>query len=360
MPIGEFARRTGLTSSALRFYADSGVLTPADVDPATGYRSYAEQQVVRATTLRQLRDMGMPLGHAGQVLDADDVEAARLIDEHVTTIVAEARRAQRTAAALTSTLATTLTSTLATGDGQPLGTVSGPVLAAALDQVLSASSSDPDLPVLNSVHVEVEGTAMTLTATDRFRLATRSLVRAEPATASWSGIVHADDLRLAAPVIRRSPTVLLARGDEELHLRVVGGDHRRCRLVPGEYPDHRHLLESLPDVVTRVVVSRDLLERSLEMAAVARIGIDVAGGSIAIQPDGDEQAVQELPAVVTGEDLEIWFDTTTLHPAVAVAVGPDVMIDVRGPAQPATVRSADRGDLTTLVMPVHRSTEGTS
>lgn len=47
MPIGDFARRSGLTSSALRFYADSGLLHPAEVDPASGYRYYTADQVNR-------------------------------------------------------------------------------------------------------------------------------------------------------------------------------------------------------------------------------------------------------------------------------------------------------------------------
>jgi hypothetical protein len=42
MPNGDFARRSGLTSSALRFYADSGLLRPAEVDPASGYRYYGK------------------------------------------------------------------------------------------------------------------------------------------------------------------------------------------------------------------------------------------------------------------------------------------------------------------------------
>ena len=38
--IGEMARASGLTVSALRFYDGAGVLVPAAVDPATGYRTY--------------------------------------------------------------------------------------------------------------------------------------------------------------------------------------------------------------------------------------------------------------------------------------------------------------------------------
>jgi len=38
--IGEVARASGLSVSALRFYDGAGVLVPAEVDPATGYRRY--------------------------------------------------------------------------------------------------------------------------------------------------------------------------------------------------------------------------------------------------------------------------------------------------------------------------------
>ena len=345
MPIGEFARRTGLTASALRFYADSGVLPPAEIDATTGYRHYAEQQVARATRLRQLRDIAMPLGRAGQVLDADDLEASRLVDEHVAIIVDDARRAQRTAEVLRSSLMA--------GDVQLLTAVSGPVLATALDQVLSASSPDPDLPVLNSVHLEIEASAITLTATDLFRLARRTLVSAKPSAVTWSGIVHADDLRLAAPAIRRSSTVALAAGTGDVQLQIDDGEDQRCRLVAGEYPDHRQMLSALPDVVTRVLVPRDLFERSLELAAASRVRVSITAGAVAVTAVEGEQGSHPLAATVTGNDSEVWFETTTLYPAVASAVGPDVMLDLRGPDQPATIRSADRGDLTTLVMPVH-------
>lgn len=70
MPIGVFAQRSGLTSSALPFYADSGLLKPAEVDPISGYRYYSADQVARATVLRQLREIAMPLAAVEAVLDA--------------------------------------------------------------------------------------------------------------------------------------------------------------------------------------------------------------------------------------------------------------------------------------------------
>ena len=59
-----------------------------------------------------------------------------------------------------------------------------------------------------------------------------------------------------------------------------------------------------------------------------------------------------LPATVHGTPMTIGFALTTLYPAVATALGDDLLLDLRAPDLPVTVRSADEGDLITLVMPV--------
>jgi DNA-binding transcriptional MerR regulator len=61
MPIGTFASATQLSAKALRLYADNGLLIPAFVDDATGYRYYRPEQVHDARLVRVLRDMDMPL-----------------------------------------------------------------------------------------------------------------------------------------------------------------------------------------------------------------------------------------------------------------------------------------------------------
>ena len=44
-PIGRFARLTGLTVRAVRHYGELGLLEPAYIDPDTGYRYDAPDQV---------------------------------------------------------------------------------------------------------------------------------------------------------------------------------------------------------------------------------------------------------------------------------------------------------------------------
>jgi DNA-binding transcriptional MerR regulator len=59
--IGEFSTMTRLSRKALRHYHDLGLLEPAEVDPATGYRYYDTAQVEVARLIRRFRDLDMPV-----------------------------------------------------------------------------------------------------------------------------------------------------------------------------------------------------------------------------------------------------------------------------------------------------------
>jgi PPM family protein phosphatase len=58
---GEFARASRLSRKALRLYDGLGLLSPRQVDPATGYRLYAAAQLEQARLVAWLRRLGMPL-----------------------------------------------------------------------------------------------------------------------------------------------------------------------------------------------------------------------------------------------------------------------------------------------------------
>ncbi|MER6692998.1 MerR family transcriptional regulator [Streptomyces minutiscleroticus] len=344
MPIGVFARRTGLTASALRFYADSGLLPPAEVDPVSGYRYYGAGQVERAVALRQLREMAMPLTAVGAVLDAEFDEASRLIDEHVAKVLEDAAAVRQRAASLKATLTDAPCALIAV--------LKGPVLADAIEQVMTATAREPGMPVLGALRVEATREAVTLTATDRYRLATRTLVPAEATAATWAATVDGDELRAAVAEIRRSALVRAEATPHGLWLRTAGREDRHCRLLAQEFPDHRLMLASLPEATTRVTLSKDPLLRALEEHPGERITLRVTPHGLHVLATEAEPCGVPLTATTAGQDLQVSFELTTLYPAVSTAVGPEVMLDLRGPDLPVTIRSADRGDLTTLAMPV--------
>ncbi|MET4427526.1 MerR family transcriptional regulator [Mycolicibacterium sp. 624] len=340
MSIGVFAKLAGLTASALRFYDDAGLLPPEQVDPITGYRLYSESQLARASQLRQLRDIGMPLPTIGKFFSAGIHEAAQLIDDQVAKVAAEAAGIQRAAA--------TLKVSLGEADRLNICTLSGPVLAAAIDQIVATTIHNPDIPVLNGVRLEANPDAISLTATDRYRLATRTLVPSQPSAASWAGTLAGDDLQTAASRLRRTPIVTLEASARSLGLRMADTTVMHCRLLAEVFPDYKLLVSSLPPVSHRVTVDKQNVLKALEQQAPERIGLRIAAGRpILLLPD----CAVELDGTASGPDLTLWFELTTLYPAVSHALGKHLMLDLRGADQPATIRSADDGDFTTLVMP---------
>jgi DNA-binding transcriptional MerR regulator len=77
--IGQFARRTGLSIRTLRFYDAVDVLRPAEVDPRTGYRHYALQQLVSARRVVALRRLGLDLEEIRQALSSEASEREVLV-----------------------------------------------------------------------------------------------------------------------------------------------------------------------------------------------------------------------------------------------------------------------------------------
>lgn len=69
-PIGDVARRTGLSVSAIRYYSDAGVIAPTSVTEA-GYRLYDVRAIARLELIRTLRDLDAGLDEIRRLLDGE-------------------------------------------------------------------------------------------------------------------------------------------------------------------------------------------------------------------------------------------------------------------------------------------------
>ena len=92
VPIGEFSERSGLSPKRLRSYAAAGLLVPAAVDSASGYRHYAPGQVREAQLIDALRNAGMPLADIGVLLRDPSGEQ---LDAWATRVQIDAAQRQR-------------------------------------------------------------------------------------------------------------------------------------------------------------------------------------------------------------------------------------------------------------------------
>jgi protein phosphatase len=75
MPIGEFSERSGLSPKRLRTYAAAGLLVPAAIDPASGYRYYAPGQLRDARLIDALRRAEVPLSEIAALLADASLDA---------------------------------------------------------------------------------------------------------------------------------------------------------------------------------------------------------------------------------------------------------------------------------------------
>ncbi|GAA8844860.1 MerR family transcriptional regulator [Helicobacter pylori] len=77
MSIGDFSSRSRLSVRMLRHYGEHGILVPADVDAASGYRRYAPEQLADAAHVRRLRDVGFTVSAISVLLAAHGTESYR-------------------------------------------------------------------------------------------------------------------------------------------------------------------------------------------------------------------------------------------------------------------------------------------
>jgi DNA-binding transcriptional MerR regulator len=340
--IGAFARRVGLTPSALRFYDDCGVLRPARVDAATGYRYYAPDQEPRAVLVRRLRAAGLPLVDVTVVLDGEQEEARAILAAH-------ARRTRDTAAATQAAIDGLLRDLAGAGTEACVG---GAELAGAVRQVAPSAARGAvreEFPVLGCVFVELTDQEVRLVATDRYRLAVRVLCPGAVTGGPRGLLVDADTMREIASWAVRRPEVRIEADDRGA--RVHGGDEQRpLPTLDGTFPEYRIVLDDLPAARHRLIVDRDALRTALA---------DDEDGPVVLRTDDGEGLVlargrreTTVPSICTGPALRIAFDPAVLLPAVEASVGPDVLLEISSATRPAVVRSADQGSFTTLVMPV--------
>jgi DNA polymerase III sliding clamp (beta) subunit (PCNA family) len=348
--IGEMARASGLSVSALRFYDGAGVLVPAWVDPVTGYRRYAAEQIRPARLVARLRRVGMPLADIGRVLGSPDAAVARaVLDAHLRRLeggLADARRELSLAhAALDALLVpeenpmTTTTLTIDCAD-----------LAAALDAVRFAVGREPALPVLAGVLFDAEPGALRLVATDRYRLAVAEAPAREqsgPPAAAVVPAALADEVRA---LLSGGPAVLTLDG-ASVAVR-VGPREVRGERLDGDYPDYRRLLriETAHRVTVDVAALRDALATGATRSMVReQDGVSYDLSVLAVEAGGVAVASEE--ATAADGALRVGVNREFLLEALAVGGRDQLVLELGGPIAPLAVRVPGEDGPFSIVMP---------
>ncbi|MBB5139944.1 DNA-binding transcriptional MerR regulator [Thermocatellispora tengchongensis] len=96
----------GVSERTLRHYDKIGLLAPAAIDRATGYRWYGVAELSRLERIRGLQRLGLPLRQIADLLDAPEAQLRQALTEILTTIHRDIATLTATAAHAEDHLAT--------------------------------------------------------------------------------------------------------------------------------------------------------------------------------------------------------------------------------------------------------------
>ena len=353
--IGEMARDSGLSPSALRFYDRAGVLVPARVEPVSGYRWYSGEQLGEARLLARLRQVGMPLPDVRLVLagwsGADAGLVHTLLAAHLRRLETGLSDARRELSMIRTLLYHQEKPMSATLTASARLTVSGPELGAALDAVRFAISQDPELPMLRGVLFDLEDDALHVVSTDRYRMAV--------ARAGTTGTLEERMQAIVpAPLVDAMRALLSGEGSAQLIVEAgtvtleTGTGRTSGPCIDHEFPDYRRLVR-LPEgrrVPVEVAALREAVTRGPVRRNEVREPDDTAYeiSVLVVTPDGEVRVVED-PA--DGQN-HIAVNRAFLLDALTAGTCDRLLLEVAGPVAPLAIRRPDTGHSFSLLMPV--------
>jgi DNA polymerase III sliding clamp (beta) subunit (PCNA family) len=353
--IGEMARDSGLSVSALRFYDRAGVLVPAWVDPVSGYRWYDPEQCEEARLLARLRRAGMPLADIRLILagwsSADTDLVRKLLQAHLRRLELGLADARSEFSVLRSVLDHRENPMTSLRTATVRLSVSAPELASALDAVRFAASTDPELPMLGGVLFDIEGEDLRVVATDRYRMAVAQVRTAGHGAGRVQVIVPLPLAGAMRALLDGEGTVELAVDGDRVTLE-TGNRRAAGQCLDHDFPDYRRLVH-LPTgrrALVDVAAFRESLTTGPVRASETRTQ-DGAPYDLSVLKAADDGTVTVCE---DGDDDQnhIAVNREFLLHALAAAARDELVLEFVAPTAPLVIRRPDDEDTFSLLMPV--------
>ena len=234
------------------------------------------------------------------------------------------------------------------------GTIAGDVFTKAVAQVSVAADRGDTLPILTGVRVEIDGSKVTLLATDRYRLAMRELTWNPNSTdATHLALVQARTLSETAKALGASGSIEIALGSSAGGDGLVGfeaGQRRTTtRLLDGEYPKVTSIFPTSVD--TEAVVETAAIEEAVKRVALVAerntpVLLKFTDGQVAIEAGtgDDAQASEAVEATLTGPEIQIAFNPQFLLDGLHAVGTPFSRLSFTQPSRPAVLSGQKEAD----------------
>ena len=258
-------------------------------------------------------------------------------------------------------------------------------LRSMIDQVIFAASNDESRPILTGVEVLFTPSSLRMAATDGYRLSLRS-VNLDQANVGVDEditvIVPAKSLgelaRISADATSERPVqVIVTQARNQVLFQVwgkpdeaKGGFHRVelvSQLIDARFPDYNAIVPK--GYETRTVVDTSSLLNAVRVASlfardnanIIRLGVNPSNGDnkgqVRLTATSAEMGenVNEIDAMVEGEELEIAFDARYLIDVLNHIEQPQIVLETTQSTRPGAIRPIGLGEdeFLHVVMPMH-------
>ena len=234
-----------------------------------------------------------------------------------------------------------------------------------IEQVGFAASTDEARPVLQGVLMEITDGAISMAATDGFRISVRKAELSSPSAEPVNVIIPARSLNeLARIATNGNETITMVvppeRGQAIFHLKNA---ELITQLIEGKFPDYRAIIPR--NFKTRTVISTtEFLKACRQAEIIAREGNNVirlsivpqedAPGSVEFSTQSEEMGSGEVvvDANIEGPELLIAFNVGFLNQLLEVIHTPNTVLETNADNTPGLISPSGDENFQHVIMPM--------
>lgn len=231
-------------------------------------------------------------------------------------------------------------------------------LKISLDQVVFAASTNQTQPEISGVFISFDNGVMRLAATDRYRLAEKSLILKNNPDSFEAIIPQKTILEISRIVGNSEGVVGLVFSDTQVSFS-FNGTQIISRLVDGQYPDYKQIIPSEFNIV--VVVGREALIGALKTVSVfsqasksVKLSISPKNQTLLLLAESSElgRGEADIRADIKGGDVTLILNHFYLIDCLTSIETENVVIKIVDDNSPSLIVPEGKEDYMYLVMPI--------
>jgi DNA polymerase III, beta subunit (EC 2.7.7.7) len=259
-------------------------------------------------------------------------------------------------------------------DFPPIPEVSGGIttnieadaLREGITQVAFAAATEESRPVLTGINAELDGSEFNLVAADGFRLAVYKTAVGSPVDQRATVVIPARTLNELSRLLgdQEEPVEITLNQQKSQALFRLKNAEIVSQLIQGSFPNYSQVIPQ--SYTTRAVVDITEFLRVTKMSSIfardasgiVRLivtpGAELSPGKMTISAQAEEigSNVNEIDALVDGEEAKIAFNVKYLSDVLSVLHQAQVALEVTTPSSPGVIRPIGVDNYVHVVMPM--------